>query len=184
MSAERRTRLQTLLRERCFLRGSFRLAGGGTSAVYFDCKRVTLDPEGLALTADLLLDAVEELRAEGTEIVAVGGPSIGADPIAAGMAVRSWERGRPLPSFLIRSAPKDHGTARLLENEPPPGSAVLIVEDVVTSGRSVREAIAKVEASGLRVAAVGCIVDREQGGREALADYRLVALFRRSELEA
>jgi len=183
MAADR-ARLKAFLQERCFISGTFRLASGGTSNVYFDCKRATLDPEGLALVSDLMLDKVEELRGEGVRVDAVGGPSVGADPIAAGMALRSHQRGRPLPAFLVRAKVKDHGTGRRIENDIPAGAAVLVVEDVITSGGSVRDTLSSVLESGLQVAAVACIVDREAGGAEALAPHRLVSLFTRSELES
>jgi orotate phosphoribosyltransferase len=178
-----RERLRTFLRERCFISGTFRLASGRTSNVYFDCKRATLDPEGLALVADLMLDEVEALRRDGVRVDAVGGPTVGADPIAAGMALRSHQRGSPLPAFLVRRRVKDHGTSRRIENDVPKGASVLVVEDVITSGRSVKEALETVLAEGLEVAAVACIVDREEGGDEALAPHRLVSLFTRGEVE-
>ncbi len=180
---EDRQNLRTLLLKRCFIKGTFRLASGATSHVYFDCKRATLDPHGLTLASDLLLDMVEDLRAAGTPVDAVGGPSVGADPIAAGVAVRSAQRDMPLPAFLVRRKTKDHGTGRLIENDIPAGSSVLVVEDVVTSGGSVQEALVTIQEAGLKVAAVACIVDREAGGADNLAPHRLLSLFRRSELE-
>jgi orotate phosphoribosyltransferase len=176
--------LKAFLQERCFISGTFRLASGGTSSVYFDCKRATLDPEGLGLVADLMLDKVQELRGEGLRIDAVGGPSVGADPIAAGMALRSHQRGDPLPAFLVRRVVKDHGTGRRIENDIPAGASVLVVEDVITSGGSVKDTLAAILEAGLQVAAVACIVDREAGGTGALAPHRLVSLFTRSELES
>ena len=178
-----RDRLARLLRERCYLRGEFKLASGEISPVYFDCKRATLDPEGLSLVADLMLDLIEDLRAEGVRIDAAGGPSVGADPITAGIALRSFQRGAALPAFLVRSQPKEHGTGRRIENDIPEGASVLVVEDVVTSGGSAQRAIDGIEAAGLRVAAIACIVDREQGGPAALAPHRVVSLFTRTELE-
>ncbi len=179
-----RLALSRLLRQRCFISGSFKLASGQTSTVYFDCKRATLDPTGLLLVADLMLDLVEDQRREGVRVDAVGGPSVGADPIAAGMALRSGQRGAPLPAFLVRHRAKDHGTGRLIENDIPAGASVLVVEDVITSGGSVREALETVSDAGLHVAAVACIVDREAGGADALKPHRLLSLFRRSDLES
>jgi orotate phosphoribosyltransferase len=179
-----RQALRRFLTERCFISGTFKLASGQTSSVYFDCKRATLDPTGLALVADLILDLVDDLRREGIQVDAVGGPSVGADPIAAGVTLRSGQRGAPLPAFLVRRRAKDHGTGRHIENAIQPGASVLVVEDVITSGGSVLEALETVAAAGLQVAAVACIVDREAGGAAALAPHRLLALFRRSELEA
>ena len=182
--AQDRNHLKKLLQERCFIQGTFRLASGKTSSVYFDCRRATLDPQGLVLISDLLLDLVEDLRQGGLAINAVGGPSLGADPIAAGVALRSFQRQRPLPAFLVRSAAKTHGTGRLIENDIPAGTSVLVVEDVVTSGGSVRKAIDRILESGLVIAAVACIVDREEGGRQTLAPYGFHPLFTRSQLES
>ena len=176
-------RLKAFLLKNCFIKGTFRLASGATSNVYFDCKRATLSPEGLALISDLLLDKVDDLRAAGTAIDAVGGPSVGADPIAAGVALRSVQRENPLPAFLVRRSAKDHGTGRLIENEIPAGSSVLVVEDVITSAGSVLESLATIQEAGLKIAAVACIVDREAGGAAALAPHPLISLFTRSELE-
>ena len=176
-------RLRSFLLENCFIKGTFRLASGATSNVYFDCKRATLDPLGLSLIADLLLDKVDELRQAGTTVDAVGGPSVGADPIAAGVALRSAQRENPLPAFLVRRKVKDHGTGRLIENPIPTGSSVLVVEDVITSAGSVLESLATIQEAGLKIAAVACIVDREAGGAEALAPHPLISLFKRSDLE-
>ena len=172
-------RLRQLVRDKALIRGSFRLASGQISDHYFDCKRVTLDPEGAYWSAEAILDLIER---EGLDVRAIGGPTIGADPIAAAVAVRSRERGRPLPAFLVRDRAKDHGTGRMLENAPPKGTPVIVVEDVVTTGNSTLQAIRTCEEGGLRVAAVICLVDREQGGAEALAKYRFLPLCRRTEL--
>lgn len=174
-----RERLLDLLRRRALIRGSFRLASGEISDHYFDCKRVTLDPEGAHWVAEAVLDLLER---EKIAAQAIGGPAVGADPIATAVALRSRDRGRPLPAFLVRGRAKDHGTARLLENAPPAGSSVVVVEDVVTTGGSTLRAIETCEREGLRVAAVVCIVDREQGGASALSAYRFLPLFRRSEI--
>jgi len=181
-----RERLRALIAEKCVLRGDFVLASGQRSKVFFDCKRVTLHPEGVHLVAGLLLDFIEDLgRRDGRPIDAIGGPTIGADPIVGHVAGLSWERtalgGRPLLGFLVRKATKDHGTQRAIENDIPRGSRVVVFEDVVTTGGSTLEAIGRAEEVGLEVAAVVSIVDREQGGVEALARYRYHPLFRKSE---
>lgn len=182
-----RTRLRNLIQEKCVLHGDFTLASGQKSKVYFDCKRATLDPEGLHLIATLLLEAIDRLEAEeGRRIDAIGGPTIGADPVVGHVAGRSWERaadgaGHPVRAFLVRKESKDHGTRRLIENDIPEGARVVVFEDVVTTARSTLEAIAKVEQSGLSIAAVVALVDREQGGAEALARYPYRPLFKKSE---
>ena len=189
-----RHRLKTLIAEKCVLRGDFLLASGQRSPVFFDCKRVTLDPEGIHLIASLILDLIHDLvRSDGRPIDAIGGPTIGADPVVGHVAGLSWERAtqgsgtrstaalRPLRGFLVRKATKDHGTGRLIENDIPKGSRVVIFEDVVTTGGSTLEAIARAEEAGLEVAAVVAVVDREQGGETALARYRYHPLFKKSE---
>lgn len=188
---EPRQRLKELIAERCVLRGEFMLASGQKANVYFDCKRATLDPEGIHLIATLILETIDRLeREDGAPIEAIGGPTIGADPVVGHVAGLSWQRAdagprgsaqRPLRAFLVRKSTKDHGTQRLIENEIPSGVRVAVFEDVVTSGVSTLDAIAKVEAAGLEVAAVISLVDREQGGAEALSRYRYLPIFKKSE---
>ena len=204
-----RSRLKVLIAEKCVLKGEFVLASGQRSKVFFDCKRVTLDPEGLHLIAGLILETIDDLaRRDGRPIDAIGGPTIGADPVVGHVAGRSWERAhgppgsgapagagvpsgspagppvpaqRPLRAFLIRKETKDHGTQRIVENEIPRGARVVIFEDVVTTGGSTLEAIRKAQEVGLEIACVIAIVDREQGGAESLARYRYYPLFKKSE---
>jgi orotate phosphoribosyltransferase len=204
VTIDARDRLRRLLQEKAVLHGDFVLASGRPSKVFFDCKRVTLDPEGLHLIATLVLETIDRLAArDGRPIDAIGGPTIGADPVVGHVAGRSWERAvggwtgarsagewrpaaggappRPLCAFLIRREAKDHGTRRVIENDIPRGSRVVIFEDVVTTGASTLDAIRRAEEAGLEVAAVLALVDREQGGAEALAKYRYLPYFRKSE---
>jgi orotate phosphoribosyltransferase len=182
-----RARLARLIQEKCVLHGDFILASGQRSKVFFDCKRATLDPEGVHLIATLLFEIIDRIeREDGRRIDAIGGPTIGADPVVGHVAGRSFERaasggGHPLSAFLVRKETKDHGTRRLIENDIPRGARVVVFEDVVTTAKSTLEAIAKVEESGLEVAAVVAVVDREQGGAEALARFRYLPLFHKSE---
>ena len=182
-----RSRLKALIEARCILRGDFTLASGQKSSVYFDCKRATLDPEGLHLLGRLLLEGIDRLEKEDQQrIDAIGGPTIGADPVVGHVAGRSWERheeggGHPVAAFLVRKAGKDHGTERLIENDIPPGSRVVVFEDVVTTAKSTLEAIEKIEAAGHHIAAIFAVVDREQGGAQALARWPFQPLFRKSE---
>ncbi|GAB4120007.1 MAG: orotate phosphoribosyltransferase [Acidobacteriota bacterium] len=178
-----RSRLLELLRERSLKLGRFTLTSGQTSHYYFDSKFTTLHPEGAYLTARLLL---EEIRARKVEARAIGGLTLGADPVVSAVAAVSWaERGRytPLAAFIVRKEPKKHGTQRYIEGlEAQPGTPVIIVDDVCTTGGSTLKAIAGAEEAGLVVAAVFCVVDREQGGREALARYPFYPLFTAREL--
>ncbi len=140
-------------------------------------------------------------RRDGRPIDAIGGPTIGADPIVGHVVGLSWERAqagatrhlrvartvppaagpRPLAGFLVRKAEKDHGTGRVIENDIPKGSRALVFEDVVTTGGSTLEAIRRAEEAGIEVAGVAAVVDREQGGEQALSRYRYFPLFKKSE---
>ena len=189
-----RERLKELIEKECVLHGDFVLASGQRSKVYFDCKRATLHPEGVHLIATLVLETLDGMAAkDGGEFDAIGGPTIGADPIVGHVAALSFMRAtgqlagaaashpRPLRAFLVRKESKEHGTRRVIENPPPHGSRVAIFEDVVTTGGSTLEAIRKATETGLEVAAVIAVVDREQGGPEALARYRYHPIFKKSD---
>ena len=174
-----RSRLRDLLRERSLRFGSFTLASGRKSTFYFDAKQTTLHPEGAHLVATCLLDLIHD---EGIEAEAIGGLTLGADPIVCAVVPVSHLRERPLRGFIVRKEPKDHGTGHQVEGAPPPGTPVVVVDDVVTTAGSTLRAIAAAEAVGLHVVAVLCLVDREEGGAEALAGYRFCPLFRRDEI--
>src|SRR3990172_3079838 len=126
-------RLSEVLRDRSILKGRFKLASGRESDYYIDCRKTTLDPEGANLVGRCILARIDR---EGIHPAAVGGMTLGADPIAAAVAVLSWQAGRPIPAFLVRRAAKDHGTGRRIEGWLPAEKDVLVVEDVVTTGGS------------------------------------------------
>ncbi len=184
MTAERE-RLLHLLRTLSLRLGNFTLVSGQKSHYYFDSKFTTLDPEGAYLTAGLLLS---ELQKHGVEADAIGGLTLGADPIVAAVAAISYARKNeftPLRAFIVRKEAKRHGTQRFIEGyEPEPGTPVVIVDDVCTTGGSTLKAIHAAEEAGMKVAAVLCLVDREQGGLEALSGYRFLPLFTSTELLA
>ncbi len=168
-----RARLLEIVRAKAYKEGRFVLASGKASDYYLDCRLVTLDPEGLFLYARLIL---EELRDTG--VAAVGGLTLGADPIAAGVAAVSHLEGRPVRAFIVRKEAKQHGTQKAIEGELAPGELAAVVDDVMTTGGSVKQAIAEVEKAGARVAKVICLVDREEGGsrdlREKGYDFRAI----------
>ncbi len=180
-----RARLLRILRAKSLKLGRFILVSGQTSHYYLDSKFTTLDPEGAYLTARLIL---RELKRRAVEARAIGGLTLGADPIVSAVAAVSFvERReyRPLGAFIVRKEPKKHGTQQFIEGfEPEPEAPVVIVDDVCTTGGSTLRAIRAAEEAGLRVVAVVCLVDREQGGREALRDYPFFPLFTASELLA
>jgi len=158
----------------------FKLAHGGTSKFYFNCKRITLDPEGQYLIGNLVFEAVSDL-----EINAVGGLTLGADPIANATAYSSWLRGRPIQSFVVRKTQKDHGIIATIEGKVKVGDRVAVVDDVVTTGESTLQAISACEGAGLEVAGAVTLIDRqEMNGRENIerrVPY-LKALFTRDEV--
>ncbi len=175
-------RLAALLASRSYEKRTVTLASGRTSDFYLDCKNTTLHPEGLYLSGRFFLDAVRK----GTPVAAIGGPTLGSDPIAAAMAVLSHLDGAPLPAFIIRKEAKGHGTrawvegGRFLEN----GTPVAIVEDVVTSGGSSLKAAEKATEAGLVVLKIVCLVDREEGGADAIraAGYEFESILTVSEV--
>jgi orotate phosphoribosyltransferase len=177
----RRERLLVLLRQRAVKLGDFTLASGRKSHYYIDGRLVTLDSEGSYLIARCVLDLIARERIDATWI---GGLTMGADPIAAATAAVSHAEGAPLSAFLVRKEAKTHGTGRKVEGGLPAGARVVIVDDVVTTAGSTLQAIAAAEEMGCEVAAVICVIDREEGGREALRRHRFYPLFVVSELVA
>lgn len=160
-----RDTLKDLLLARSVHRGDFVLASGRRSSYYIDARRTTMSGEGLAVVGGLGLD---RLAARGWTPRAVGGLTLGADPIAYALALTATRRGQRLDAFTVRKAPKDHGTGERIEGCFAPGDAVVIVEDVLTTGSSAREAISAVEREGGHVVGVLAVVDRQEGGREAI----------------
>jgi orotate phosphoribosyltransferase len=168
-------RLEELLLERSVRRGEFVLASGQRSSYYIDCRLTTMSAEGLVLVGRAGLAAI---RRSGWSVSAVGGLTLGADPVAYAIAAASFLDPPTLDAFTVRKEAKGHGTKRLIEGNFVPGARVAVVEDVITSGGSALRAIAAVEREGGQVAGVLAVVDREQGGREAIeqAGYNVVAL--------
>ncbi len=175
----RRARLLDILRERAVSFGDFTLASGRKSSYYIDARVVTLHHEGSYLIARAILDF---LSAGGIEADAIGGLAIGADPIAGAVAALSHLEAAPLSGFIVRKESKGHGTGRRIEGDLASGSRVVVVDDVITTGASTLAAILAVEEIGCKVAAVICVIDREEGGAQTLKEYRFHPLFRVSEL--
>ena len=175
------SRLCDLLRERSVARGEFVLASGRRSTFYIDARRTTMSGEGLALVGTL---GLARLDARGWAPRFVGGLTLGADPVAYALAVAAHARGRTLDAFTVRREAKGHGTGRRIEGCFVPGATVVVVEDVITTGASARAAIAAIEAEAGRVAGILAVVDREEGGVEALAaaGYPVAVLVTAAEL--
>jgi orotate phosphoribosyltransferase len=180
-----RHRLLQLLREKSLKIGRFTLVSGMTSHYYFDSKLTTLDPEGGYLTARLLL---EEIKAREIQATAIGGLTLGADPIVASVAALSFaerERYAPISAFIVRKESKKHGTRQFIEGfTGGNGTPVIIIDDVCTTGGSTMKAINRAEEAGFKVTAVLCLVDREQGAGEVLKEYPFFPLFTATELLA
>lgn len=183
-----RSGLLTLLADLSWRRGPVVLASGVVSDFYLDCKQTALHPLGAAALGQQLLAALQALEARlGQRAVGVGGMTLGADPLVTAVSLRALEQGRLLPAFIVRKTPKSHGTEAYLEGRAnlPDGAAVLLLEDVVTTGGSTLLAAERVRAEGLRPFGVVCIVDRLAGGAERLAaaGLPLQALFTRADFE-
>jgi orotate phosphoribosyltransferase len=175
---QRRNRLFELIKERSFRRGNFTLASGKQSSYYFDSKPTMLHPEGATLLAQLIFDALKDVNAD-----CVGGLEMGAVPLIAPVAMRSLEAGEPLMGFLVRKAPKDHGTRQRIEGIDMAGKTAIIVEDVTTTGGSAMQAVEEVNKAGGKVALVISILDRGEGARElyAAAGVPFTSLFTAEE---
>jgi len=174
-----RKRLLALLKEHSLMFGDFTLASGKKSNFYFDSKKTTLRPEGAYLVAAEMLHLLSDQRIDAD---AVGGLTLGADPVVCPMAALSHTTASPLRAFIVRKETKSHGTTRQIEGDLEPSSKVVVIDDVVTTGGSTLKAIEAAEVAGHEVVAVLCIVDREQGGAEALSHWPFFPLFTRSEV--
>jgi orotate phosphoribosyltransferase len=176
----KRARLLELLRTRAFQEREVTLSSGLKSNFYIDCKQVSLHAEGAALIGELFHYLVDEVA---PEAVAVGGLTLGADPLATATSIYSFHAGRPRDAFIVRKEPKGHGTNQWVESAGlPAGAKVVILEDVVTTGASTLRAIERARLAGLTVLHAIGLVDRLEGGREAvLAEAPLTTLFTRGD---
>ena len=157
--------LVTLLAERSVRRGRFTLASGKQSDFYIDARLTTMSPEGLSIIGSL---ALSTLRESGWKVDAVGGLTLGADPISYAISYASAASDHPLRAFTVRKEPKAHGTGKLLEGPIREGDRVAVIEDVITTGGSALCAIEAVRSAKASVVGVLALVDREEGGRQAI----------------
>lgn len=173
--------LRDLLLARSVQRGDFVLASGRRSSFYIDARRTTMSGDGLAVIGAM---GLERLATRGWAPHAVGGLTLGADPVAYALALTARRRGLPLDAFTVRKEAKDHGTGRRIEGCFTAGIPVVIIEDVITTGGSAREAIGAVEREGGHVLGVLAVVDRQEGGREAIerGGYPVDALISAGDL--
>lgn len=179
-----RERLRELLKTKSFKYSPdkpFKLASGRESPFYVDCRPVTHSAEGLALVGEIIFDLIKDL-----EVAAVGGLTMGADPLAHATALVSFARGRPVNAFSVRKFSKEHGIQGRVVGPVKPGDQVVVLEDVITTGGSVLQAVAAAREFGLTVLKVIVLVDREEGGREAIQEQvaRVESIFTLKDLMA
>ena len=164
--SDTRQELLQLIEQRAVQRGTFTLASGRTASFYLDAKQVVLDAQGAMLVGRAIL---ERLQALGPLPDAIGGMSIGADPITAAAVTMAGVAGLPLKGFMVRKEPKGHGMKRYVEGPVEPGQRVVIVEDVTTTGGSSLLAIDRAIEFGLKVERVVTVIDRLAGAAAAFA---------------
>jgi len=182
-----RAQLLSMLAEKSFRLGEFKLSSGGTSDYYIDCRLTTLDATGALLTGQAVL---EEIHRQGWwQADAIGGLTMGADPIVVATSVISAQQGKPMPGFLVRKAEKTHGTGQRIEGFRQKPARVVIVDDVCTTGASTIQAIEAAREFGFEIAGVLCLVERQEaGGRanveKAAAPAPFIALFTANDVRA
>lgn len=178
MAATTRAKLLELYKARAVSFGRFTLASGKESSFYIDSKKAIFNSEIIALLAEALWETTKDLN-----IQAIGGLEVGAIPLAAATALRYHQAGRPLEAFFVRKQVKEHGSKQRVEGRVKAGDRVVVVDDVLTTGGSVLQAIEEVEKLGAQVVAVVCIVDRQEGAREKLTpQYSFIPLFTLADL--
>lgn len=177
--AQLKADLLKMINEKAVIRGKRTLASGKEVDFYIDGKQVTLDAQGLFLTGKVILSMLHGVKCD-----AIGGPTLGADPIAAAVSLLSSQSGKPLSAFIVRKEAKGHGMQRNIEGpEIKEGDKVIMVEDVITTGGSVLKAIEEVEKQKAQVVKVICLVDRNAGAKEALEAYGYTPIFDVDELD-
>lgn len=158
-------KLFALIKKDGFFKGDFTLSSGKKSNYYLDCRRVTLTAEGAYYTARIFLDMVK-----GQTFDAIGGPTLGADPMVGALGAVSMHNGKPVKMFIIRKEPKGHGRGQMLEGPHlAKGSQVVLIDDVATTGKAFLHSLDALEREGITAKICLCVVDRGEGGREAVA---------------
>jgi orotate phosphoribosyltransferase len=172
---EAKEKLRELLKQEAFKKGNFVLSSGKTSSYYLDGRIITLTPEGSYLAASIILDMVAS-----EDIQAIGGPTLGADPIVGAVAVLSYLKGKPLKTFIVRKSAKEHGMQRQIEGPAlAKNSKAVLVDDVATTGKALIEAKEVLDRAGIKVTKAIVIVDRQEGaaGNLAQAGLELESIF-------
>ncbi len=171
--------LRELIKKDAVKHGKFILASGRESDLYVDLRKVTLNPKGAFLIGSIIVDMIKERPVD-----AIGGMSLGADPIAVASSLIAYQAGRTINAFLVRKGKKDHGTKNMIEGPFAAGQRVVVVEDVMTTGSSTITAIEHIEEAGMVVEMVIGVLDRSEGGREAIErlGYEVHAILERKDL--
>ena len=174
-----KSELFRLLKTQAFSRGKFILSSGKESDFYLDARLVTLSAPGAYLTARIMLDMIKKDYPD-----AIGGPTLGADPMVGAVASLSFQDGRPINTFIIRKQPKAHGKQQQVEGPLlKEGGSVVIIDDVATTGKAFVESIEVLQKMNINIKKAICVIDRSEGAGEALAKYKvpLESIFTISE---
>ena len=161
--------LFNLLKTQAFFRGKFILSSGKESDFYLDARLVSLSPAGAYLTAKIMLDMIKNDKPD-----AIGGPTLGADPMVGAIGSLSHQQGTPINTFIIRKTPKAHGKQQQIEGPAiKEGGSVVIIDDVATTGKAFIESIEVLQKLNIKIKKAICIIDRGEGAREAVAKYNV-----------
>lgn len=178
--SDKRAAVRRMINERSVLRGEFVLTSGRKSNYYIDGRMTTLSAEGAALIGRYIFEMIRHLNVD-----AVGGPTIGADPMATAVSIASYHAGQPIDAFIVRADRKRHGTMKQVEGPLRPNSRVIVVDDTVTTGRSLLDAADAVKEAGCEVVKVIAILDRLQGGSQKIREcgYDFEAILTNDDLD-
>jgi len=185
LSGNMKERLINLVIEKAFEYSEepvFKLVSGKISNYYFNCKTVALHPEGMYLIGNIIFDLIKDLNVKG-----IGGLTLGADPIACAVSYTSHLKEKPIEAFVVRKTPKSHGIRpgeQWIEGNVREGDRVVIIDDVITTGKSTIEAITRAKEAGLEVVKVIAFIDRQEGGRENIeaSGYEVISVVTRDEV--
>jgi len=177
---QEREELRDLLIKKAYFREKIILSSGKQSDYYIDARRVTLTSQGAYLAGRLMLDAIKDEK-----IDAIGGPTLGADPLIGAIAVLRLQEGKPINTFIIRKTPKSHGKQQQIEGpDLKAGSRVVLIDDVATTGQAFCQSIDILTRMGVQIVKAICLVDRQEGAKEAVlgCGCQFVSIFSASEI--
>ncbi|MCM8818235.1 MAG: orotate phosphoribosyltransferase [Candidatus Omnitrophica bacterium] len=172
-------RLKKIILEKCVVFKEVVLSSGKKSNFYIDCRIITLSPEGIYLVSKIIFEMIKDEK-----IDAIGGLTLGADPIVSGVCLISYIEKKPINGFIVRNVKKEHGMGKIIEGNLKENWNVAIVDDVATSGLSILKAIEVAESYNCKIEKVICIVDREEGASQEIEKrgYKLDSIFKKSDL--